>query len=467
MNTQRILVWDAEPPGECLDSLMAALEEGRDHLCPKNNGDREVCIMKGTGDAQAAITTFGPHVILLLLSGDAFEKTHAIVKIAEGLPVRASVITLIAQGGQDDAMTVLRAGAEDFILPPVRLNEVLARVWCVLGRRARRISAQEDARLSASFGIIGSSPAFRQEIERLPRIAGCNASVLISGETGTGKELFARAIHDLSPRASRPFVPLNCGAIPADLAESELFGHERGAFTGAHAASRGVIREAEGGTLFLDEVTSLPLRVQVKLLRFLQEKEVRPVGTASLHRVDVRVVAAADGSLDGDVRDGRFRRDLYYRLNTIPICLPPLRERREDIPLLARFFLSRFGGHLDATFSEDAFEKLLRYDWPGNVRELEHVVERTVVLSLDRNLCGHDIDLPGLSEEAIPKDFRSAKERIVSQFERAYLEDLLTLYRGNISRAARAAGKNRRAFWELIRKHRIAVERYRREADPE
>jgi two-component system, NtrC family, response regulator GlrR len=287
--------------------------------------------------------------------------------------------------------------------------------------------------------------------------------VLISGETGTGKELFARAIHDLSPRASQPFVPLNCGAIPAELAESELFGHERGAFTSAHAASRGVIREAQGGTLFLDEVTSLTLPIQVKLLRFLQEKEVRPLGAGALHRVDVRVIAAADHALEGHVRDGRFRRDLYYRLNTIPICLPPLRERREDIPLLTRFFLARFGGDLDISFSDEALEKLLGYDWPGNVRELEHVVERTVVMSPERTIRGWHVALPGISDEAPPKDFRTAKSRIVLLFEHKYLEELLTAHSGNISRAARAAGKNRRALWELIRKHGISVERFRQE----
>jgi two-component system, NtrC family, response regulator GlrR len=370
----------------------------------------------------------------------------------------------VDRGGRaGHVLALLRAGAADFILPPLRLGEVLPRIWCALDRHARCLPKHTGARLSGASGIIGKSPAFKGEIERLPRIAGCNASVLISGETGTGKELFARAIHDLSPRARYPFVPLNCGAIPGELAESELFGHERGAFTGAHAASRGVIREAEGGTLFLDEVTSLSLPMQVKLLRFLQEKEVRPLGNGSLHRVDVRVIAAADQDIDGDVRVGRLRRDLYYRLNTISIWLPPLRERREDIPLLARFFLSRFGGHLGATFSEDAFQKLLRYDWPGNVRELEHVVERTVVLSPDGNMCGRDIALPGVSEETPPKD-RTAKLRIISQFERTYVEELLALYRGNISRAAREAGKNRRAFWELIRKHGISVERYRRDA---
>jgi two-component system, NtrC family, response regulator GlrR len=461
MKTQRILVCDAKPPNECVDSLMAAIEDGKNHLCSKSGADMEMCVMRGVGDARAAITTFKPDVILLLLEGSVFARTGTIVDIAESTSARPPVVGLIAEGGQEEARAVLRAGADDFILPPLRTSEILTRVRCVLDRKTRRWPATRDAGSSNASGIIGKSPAFRREIERLPRIAGCDASVLISGETGTGKELFARAIHDLSPRASRPFVPLNCGAIPAELAESELFGHERGAFTGAHARSRGMIREADGGTLFLDEVTSLPASLQVKLLRFLQEKEVRPLGNGSLHRVNVRVIAAADRGIDGEVRDGRFRRDLYYRLNTIPICLPSLRERRADIPLLARYFLRRFGG--EATFSENAFEKLQRYDWPGNVRELEHVVERSIVLSSSIKMRGLDVTLPQTAEETPPKGFRAAKLRIISQFERSYVEDLLVVYHGNISRAARAAGKNRRAFWELIRKHGITVEKYREE----
>jgi two-component system, NtrC family, response regulator GlrR len=464
MKTQRILVWDQESPSECADSLMAAMEYGKTHLCSKNGGDMELCVTKGAGDARTTITTIEPDLILLLLRRHGLEKMRAMVEIADELLAPPPVVALIAEG-RHDILALLRAGAADFILPPLRLDEVLPRIWCVLNRHARCLPKHAGARFSGTSGIIGRSAAFKEEIERLPRIAGCNASVLISGETGTGKELFARAIHDLSSRSRRPFVPVNCGAIPAELAESELFGHERGAFTGACAASRGVIGEAEGGTLFLDEVTSLSLLMQVKLLRFLQEKEVRPLGGASLHRVDVRVIAAADPGIDGEVRDGHFRRDLYYRLNTIPISLPPLRERREDIPLLARYFLRRFSG--EATFSEEAFEKLQRYDWPGNVRELEHVVERSVVFSASSTMRGPDIVLPQTSEETPPRNFRAAKLRIISQFERSYIEDLLVVYRGNISRAARTAGKNRRAFWELIRKYGITVAKFREGAGEE
>ncbi|HEY5895476.1 MAG TPA: sigma-54 dependent transcriptional regulator [Chthoniobacterales bacterium] len=453
MNPQRIMVWDADPPNAIVAALMTALEAD-------GSPGSELCVKTGTRDARVALVSFEPHVVVLLLRRFARSEARAVLDIPERVALRLPVIAVIAEGGPEDALALLKAGADDFVLPPVRPEEIFPRIWRLLAHPRRGVPVLHTRRLNGGSPLIGQSPAFLTEVERLPLIAGSDAGVLISGETGTGKELFARAVHDLSPRANRPFVPINCGAIPVDLAESEFFGHERGAFTGAHTASLGMIREAAGGTLFLDEVPSLSLHMQVKLLRFLQEKEVRPVGASSLHRVDVRVIAAAHPGLEHDVREGKFRRDLYYRLNTLPIRLPPLRERREDIPMLTRFFLSKFANHPGASFSDDAMEQLLRYNWPGNVRELEHVVERAVVMSGGRAVFVRDIDLPGL-EDTLPNDFRSAKLRTISEFERAYIEGLLSVHRGNISGAARAAGKNRRSFWELIRKHGIVAERYR------
>jgi two-component system response regulator GlrR len=291
-------------------------------------------------------------------------------------------------------------------------------------------------------------------------VARCDASVLISGETGTGKEVIARAIHHLSPRCRKPFLAVNCGAIPTDLVENELFGHERSAFTGASSQQDGVVQEAEGGTLLLDEIDSLPLLAQVKLLRFLQEKEYRPLGSSRTRKADVRVLAAANSDLESAVRQGRMRQDLYYRLNVLPFHLPPLRERREDIPRLARHFLAGFTAGRERSsqgFSPHALQALLDYDWPGNVRELEHVIERAVVLSRGGDLIREQSILLPRAAAGAPaaESFQKAKARAVARFEASYIRDILLAHQGNISRAAKAADKDRRAFWELIRKHGI------------
>jgi DNA-binding NtrC family response regulator len=253
-------------------------------------------------------------------------------------------------------------------------------------------------------------------------------------------------------------VPVNCGAIPTELVENELFGHERGAFTDASTSQCGLIHEAEGGTLFLDEVDSLPALAQVKLLRFLQEKEYRRLGSTKTYQADVRVIAATNSDLVEAVRTGKLRRDLYYRLNILLLTLPPLRERREDIPLLARHFLTKYAAEFKKqvmNFSADAVPALVCYDWPGNVRELEHVVERAVALSEQAIIERTDIVLPHDGTPAPRDSFQEAKAKVIAQFERTYIADLLLAHQGNITRAARAAKKNRRAFWQLMHKYGI------------
>lgn len=312
--------------------------------------------------------------------------------------------------------------------------------------------------------IIGQSPVFLAETAKIPLVAKSDTSVLILGETGTGKEVVGRAIHYLSPRASSPFVPVNCGAIPVELIENELFGHEKGAFTGAGASRIGLIQEANGGTLFLDEVNTLPLLAQVKLLRFLQSKEYRPLGSTKALQGDVRIVAASNANLEAEVAAGTIRQDLYYRLNVVPISLPPLRKRSSDIILLAHHFLAQYAAKLNnpvVAFSPEAERKLLLYSWPGNVRELEHVIERVVVLCTSEIIQEDQIVLPGENNNLTQMSFSEMKARVVSQFETDYISNLLTAYRGNISKAAQAARKERRTFWELIRKHRIDVEKFR------
>jgi transcriptional regulator with PAS, ATPase and Fis domain len=307
-------------------------------------------------------------------------------------------------------------------------------------------------------GLIGQSAIFLAATKGIPLAARCDASVLITGETGTGKEIFARAVHYLSSRAQKPFNPVNCGAIPLDLVENELFGHVGGAFTGASAARAGLIAETEGGTLFLDEIDCLPLLAQVKLLRFLQEKEYRPLGCAHVQRADVRIIAASNIDVGDAVRKGKLRQDFYYRLNVFPIDLPPLRERREDIPLLARHFLEKYAGEFNkqvTDFDTVSMRMLMQCDWPGNVRELEHIVQRAVVLSEEAVVQPSAILLSRSAIAPAGTSFRQAKAQVIEQFEKTYLENLLVEHSGNISKAARAAQKNRRAFFELLRKYRI------------
>ncbi|MBI5049537.1 MAG: sigma-54-dependent Fis family transcriptional regulator, partial [Nitrospirae bacterium] len=292
---------------------------------------------------------------------------------------------------------------------------------------------------------------FLNEVEKIPIVAKCDVTVLICGETGTGKELFARAVHYLSPRADKPFIPLNCGAIPAELAENELFGHIKGAFTGANSPQLGLVHEAHGGTLFLDEIDCLPLSAQVKLLRFLQDKEYRQLGSTKISQVDVRIIAATNTDLEKALEEGRFRKDLFYRLNVIPFALPPLRERREDILLLAQHFLAEYAFEFNKNitdFSPGAMQKLLLYKWHGNIRELENVIQRAVIFSNQATIQDTEIVLPAHEDTLHQESFKTAKSNIISQFEKNYIHSLLLIYQGNITKAAKSAKKNRRAFYE-------------------
>jgi two-component system, NtrC family, response regulator GlrR len=357
---------------------------------------------------------------------------------------------------------MLELRATDFITPPFTPASILPRVWRLLRHNASgavtRGTLQEKMAMQR-LGMIGQSPVFLDEIKKLSLLARCDITVMIAGETGTGKELIARAVHYLSPRSDRPFVPIDCGAIPPELTESELFGHERGAFTGAITKNLGLISAADQGTLFLDEVDALSLSVQAKLLRFLQEMEYRPLGSSEIKKVDVRVISATNRDLLQRVHTNEFRKDLYYRLNVVQLRLPSLRQRREDIVLLARHFVAKYVARFNQPqreFSTDAIQTLLTYHWPGNIRELENVVGAAVALCDGPLIRASDLLLAGDQMQS-PASFREAKAQIITEFEREYIVRLLGSCEGNVSEAARAAGKNRRAFWELIRKHRIDV----------
>ena len=417
--------------------------------------------------------------VIVLVTGGAGDFERLLGRIEAWQRSLPAVPIIVILGGLylDDARfaSLLAAGIHDFVTLPLQPCELLARLRRALG--SLNSSEACEAPQAKPPGIdprlrhfIGSHPSFVAQVAKLPTLAGCDASVLVLGETGTGKEVCAQAIHYLSARASRPWVAINCGAMPTELVENELFGHVKGAYTTAHTPRSGLVREAEGGTLFLDDVDCLPLSAQVKLLRFVQEREYRAVGSNHVQHADVRIIAASNLRLPQMVARGEFRQDLFFRLNVLTLDLPALRDRADDIPALAlhfmRHFSERHGRHV-TTLTAPAIDKLLAHDWPGNVRELQHAMERAVLLAPGPTLSPDDVEIAGSSSSTRAHDaastFSSAKARVVRQFERGYIERVLANCGGNVTRAAEAAGKDRRAFFELMRKHEISASRFRAE----
>jgi DNA-binding NtrC family response regulator len=466
MKDAKILLLDLDPEsglGTILGSILESSPNLSIHLRHESVGVFDPSLSGNYFSNIVSCVT--PDMIFLVLSPQDLKQNHILFQSISRELLDLPIIAVIKECEPNQVLALLNLGATDFITTPLKAAEVLPRVWRLLEQKPRGKSLTQ--KLKEDLGLkqlVGETLAFTAVITKIPVVAKCEASVLISGETGTGKELCARAIHYLSPRAGKPFVPVDSGAIPTELTENELFGHVRGAFTGASSSQQGLIREADGGTLFLDDVDCLPLLAQVKLLRFLQEKEYRRLGSPKLQQANVRIIAATNRDLSEEVREAKFRDDLYYRLNIIPLMLPPLRERREDIPLLARHFLEKYTTESNkqvAGFTSKAMERLILYDWPGNVRELEYVVERAVVLSEHPVIRGSDIFLSVQRDTKQRESFKEAKATIITHFEKSYIKGLLLVHHGNISKAARAAQKNRRAFWQLIRKHRIDVQDFK------
>lgn len=381
-----------------------------------------------------------------------------------GTPRALLVVSLQADAAALTAF--MRAGVYDFVVWPASTAELHARLQRALGLIPAMTTLNVREVLTPRMRhFVGASPAFEKQIAKLPMFAGCDAGVLIVGETGTGKEVCAQSIHYLSARASKPWVAVNCGAIPNELVESELFGHVKGAYTTAHTSREGLVREAEGGTLFLDDVDCLPLSAQAKLLRFLQEREYRPVGSNTVRTADVRVISASNQRLMHLVARAEFRQDLYFRLNVLTLDLPSLRQRHEDIPALALHFISQFAQQFKRAvngITPRALQRLLEHEWPGNVRELKHVIERAVLLCTGPALTETDLGFASEGNTDVDAEsFASAKARVIEHFERNYLQNLLASHGGNITHAAQAASKNRRAFFELMRKHQIQPAQFR------
>jgi DNA-binding NtrC family response regulator len=389
-------------------------------------------------------------------------------------------VMMTATAGLDEAVAAVKLGAYHFLTKPFESNEVVtvtvaqAAAHKKLVDRTRRLEMRLEAQ--EQFGeLIGTSAKMSAVYRLIEGVATATSTVLILGESGTGKELVARAIHQRSARASKPFVAVNCAAIPKDLVESELFGHVRGAFTGAQNARAGLFETAHGGTIFLDEVGDLPLVAQVKLLRTLQEGEVKRVGSDETKIVDVRVLAATNIDLKSRIDAGGFRTDLFYRLNVIGIALPPLRERRDDILLLAYHFIDKYArrmGRDPKRLGPDAARALTVYPWPGNVRELEHAMERAVVLAQGSAISSRDLPAETQGEGTISSTprpasghamlaisalladlpFAEAKRAAMTQFEEAYVAEVMRRSDGNLSEAARQAGVDRSNFKRILRK---------------
>jgi two-component system response regulator PilR (NtrC family) len=372
--------------------------------------------------------------------GEGLELVRHIAALATDLPV--AVIT--AYGSAENAVAALKAGAFDYVSKPVGLEQLRALVKSAL-------SLPESAEPSER-GLLGTSPPLAQARALIDKLARTQAPVYISGESGSGKELAARLIHENGARRDKPFVPVNCGAIPETLVESELFGYRKGAFTGANEDRDGFFQAAHGGTLFLDEIAELPLHTQVLLLRAIQERRVRKVGATQEEPADVRIICATNQSLAGMVEAGRFRRDLYYRLNVVDLTMPPLRECREDIPLIAGHILQRLAtqtGHAAPRLSAEALEQLMGYDFPGNVRELENILERALALSPAEELGTHDLALHRIApeEEETEEAPREARAEPIDAPLPAYLD---RLEREAILQALGKTGFNRTAAARLL-----------------
>jgi len=378
-------------------------------------------------------------------------------------PIATPTLAILPDEVEPSVLSAAVEVVDDFILSPLRPEEWRQRLSRILPSDEATGNTVQD-RLVEKMGLaelVGRDPTFLATIGKVPAVARSGNHVLIIGETGTGKELFARAIHHLSSRRSFPFIPVDCAALPDNLFENEFFGHVRGAFTDAHRDQKGLVAIAEGGTLFLDEIDSLSLAAQAKLLRFLQERAFKPLGADRFVNADVHVLAATNRSLEALIRAGQFRSDLYFRLNVLSLHLTPLRDRRGDIALLARHFTDACcleGGLPRKSLSTAAAHKLLAYGWPGNVRELFNTIQRAVVFAEGSQILPSHVTMGPSEPPAEPPldgGFREARARALSAFERLYVESVLSKHHGNVTHAALEAQKERRAFGRLIKKHQI------------
>jgi two-component system response regulator GlrR len=396
--------------------------------------------------ALAVLHRFRPDLVITDLRMDKMDGIGLLKELQTRSPgLRVLIIT--AHGTIPDAVVATQSGAFGFLTKPIDKDELMTTI-----ERAMKVSGVPAVDSDWASEIITRNQGVKEILAQARMVAGSDARVLITGESGTGKELLARAIHRASPRQDRPFVAINCSAMAENLLESELFGHEKGAFTGATRNHKGLFQAAEGGTLLLDEIGDMPMRLQVKLLRVLQEQQVRPVGSTEAIHIDVRVISATHRDLMDMLRQGRFREDLYYRLNVVNINIPPLDKRREDIPLLVAHFLQELAkeaGQERKVYAPEAVELLVTAEWPGNIRQLYNVVRQNVALSRSPVISG-ELVAHSLGEHAGKlASFSEARD----EFTRNYLSQILQITMGNVSQAARLAKRNRTDFYKLLARH--------------
>ncbi|MDO6447185.1 sigma 54-interacting transcriptional regulator [Colwellia sp. 1_MG-2023] len=422
----------------------------------------DVLPAKNAKEALGLLKSSQPQLVISDLKMDGMDGMALFEKIRQQQP-NLPVIIMTAHGTIPDAINATKQGVFSFLTKPFQSQELLDTVEQAIRLQPQNEIGQQQADENLwREKIISRSAVMSTLLQQAKQVAKSDFSLLIQSESGTGKELLAKAIHLASHRHKKPFIAINCAAIPEQLLESELFGHRKGAFTGAEKNHVGLFEAANGGTLFLDEIGDMPMNFQVKLLRALQEKEVRPLGSTVAVKVDVRIIAATHQNLQKAIINKSFREDLYYRLNVVELELPPLSDRREDIPLLAQHFLSKCkdkSGHLINGFSKEAMELLISAPWPGNIRQLENVIEQSVALSSE----------PLISEALIRNALRDKTSQLPSfqeardHFERDYLAKLLDITAGNVSQAARIAQRNRTEFYKLLNKHHLQAESFREE----
>lgn len=391
---------------------------------------------------------------------DGIQLMQDIHHITPDLPV----IILTAYGSIDSAVEAMKKGAYSYLTKPFDGHKLQMQINnCLEINKLSKEVKQLQRLVKERYGfdnIIGKSKKMKKVFEQVTLAAATDSNVYIEGKSGTGKELIAKSLHAVSDRKDGPFIGLNCAAIPKNLMESELFGYEKGAFTGADISKNGLIAEASFGTFFLDEISEMPLSMQVKVLRVLEEKEFYPVGGRQIVKMTARIIAASNKNLDEEVKKGRFREDLYYRIHVIPIKLPTLNERKEDIPILSRYFLKKFSDEMGkkiSMISIEAMQKLISYSWPGNIRELENTIEYAVVMA-KRNIITEDLILQ--TQNVHPESIKSLKDA-KEDFEKKYLIQLFEMTKGNISHAAKLAGKYRTDVYELIKKYNIKLTDFR------
>jgi two-component system NtrC family response regulator len=416
----------------------------------------------GVDDAMELATEHSPMIVLQDISltprEGAAEGLGLIEKYLEINPF-CKVIMVTGHGEHKNALKAIRAGAYDFFTKPVDLDQlkIIVERGLIVAQleRENRELISELARIKSFEQIIGESEKMRETYKLIKTVSGSDYTVLITGESGTGKELVAKAVHSSSARKSKPFVTINCGAIPENLLESELFGHEKGAFTDAHVQKRGKFELADGGTIFLDEIGELSLKLQVKLLRVLEDHKIERVGGREEISLDVRMLAASNRDLMEEVKNGAFREDLFYRLSVITVDMPPLRDRGDDILLLASTFLNRYGienNKANLSLTEAAARAVAAYPWPGNVRELENKIKRAVIMAQDKKIKPTDLSLPASAADA---QKRRTLQEAREETEKACLTESLVRNNWNISRVSRELGTSRTTLYDLIEKYKL------------